>query len=65
MITLTDINGRTVLLAVSQIAMVTDPSASQYWHGVRANVHTVTGKWMEVRESVADVQQQVEKESQQ
>lgn len=60
MIKLTDIHGRALLLSPGQIAMMQQAGPSQRWHGVAANVQmAVDGKWIEVRESVADIEQQL------
>lgn len=56
MITLTDINGRKVLLHPDQIACITEAGVSQAWHGIRANVQrAVDGRWTGVRETVEDI----------
>lgn len=61
MIRLSDINGRTILLAPEAIAQVTEAGASQAWHGVRANVKTFDGERIEVRETVDAVNEQMER----
>lgn len=60
MIRLTDVHGRALLVQPEQIAMIQQAGPSQRWHGVSANVQmAVDGKWIEVRESVADIEQQL------
>ena len=60
MIRLTDVHGRALLVQPDQIAMIQQAGPSQRWHGVAANGQmAVDGKWIEVRESVADIEQQL------
>lgn len=56
MIELTDPQGRKILLAKAAVAMVTEAGNSQAWHGVRANVQKFDGKWVEVRDTVEEIQ---------
>ena len=57
MIRLTDRRGDPILIQPDQIATITTASTSQAWHGVRANIQrTVDGQWIEVLESVDQIQ---------
>lgn len=60
MIKLSDSQGRALLVHRDQIAAIREAGPSQRWHGIAASVQmAVTGKWVEVRESVADIEQQL------
>lgn len=59
-IRVTDLNGRTHLLAPAVIATVSEAGASAGWHGIRALIHTTTGAQYEVRETVAEIERQMQ-----
>lgn len=59
MIRLMGVDGRDMLVAASAIAQVMPAGASQGWHGVQANVKTFDGKWIEVRDSVDEVEKKI------
>ena len=59
MVELSDPNGKRIYLMGMAIAQVKEPSVSQAWHGVRANVQTFDGNWLEVREAPAEILKQI------
>ena len=62
MITLTDRNGRKILLAADEIRHINQASASQAWHGVRSNVRTADGQWIEIQETIDEIGRRIEDE---
>lgn len=62
MIKLTDRNGRTILLQADDIRQITEASVSQRWHGVRSNVRTSDGQWIETQEAIDEIGRRIEDE---
>lgn len=59
MVELSDPHGRKIYLLGAAIARVDEPAVSQAWHGVRANVQTFDGKWIEAREGPQEILRQI------
>ena len=62
MIAITDIYGRKRYLAASAIAQIKEAGASQAWHGIRSNVQTTTGEWIEAQESPEQIVRRMDDE---
>ena len=62
MIAITEIYGRKRYLASSAIAQIKEAGASQVWHGIRSNVRTTTGEWIEAQESPEQIVRRMDDE---
>ena len=63
MIEVTDLSGRKHMLALANIARVSEPGDASAWHGVRAFVRLFDGTTIEARESPAEIARSVEKQA--
>lgn len=55
MIKLTDINGRDVYVAASNVARVSQADSSSQWHGIKSHVRLFDGGHIECQQDAATV----------
>ncbi len=55
MIEITNRDGRTIYLAHSAIAQITEAGTSSQWHGIRSYIKTFDGKIIEAQQSAREI----------
>ena len=63
MLKLTDINGRAVFVAPSNVARINEADASSKWHGVRSIVRLFDGAVIECQQDASEVAALIERKA--